>query len=232
MDAWLGDAVSHRNTLIHLNPDQFEPLWWRLQELGALHGRRIIGYWYWELDVFPAKWRPALERVDEIWVASAFVQQTMLRATDKPVILMPPAIDVHPAQPASRADFGLSEDAFLFLFSFDFSSCAERKNPQAVLRAFRSAFAPADPRVGLGMAQSMALGKPVIGTGYSGNLEFMNPDNSCLVDYRLVPVRPGQYGDYEPDWQRAEPDEAHATARMRRLVQEPEYGARIAGPAP
>ena len=28
---------------------------------------------------------------------------------------------------------------------------------------------------GLGMAQSMYLGKPVIATGYSGNMDFMKP---------------------------------------------------------
>ena len=42
--------------------------------------------------------------------------------------------------------------------------------------------------LGLGMAECMALGKPVIATGYSGNLEFMNHGNSCLVDFRMVPV--------------------------------------------
>jgi glycosyltransferase involved in cell wall biosynthesis len=42
---------------------------------------------------------------------------------------------------------------------------------------------------GLVPAQAMALGKPVIATAWSGNLEFMNKDNSALVSYSLVPVR-------------------------------------------
>ena len=33
---------------------------------------------------------------------------------------------------------------------------------------------------GLGLAESMYLGKPVIGTAHSGNLEFIDRDNSCL----------------------------------------------------
>ncbi len=33
------------------------------------------------------------------------------------------------------------------------------------------------------MAEAMALGKPVVATGYSGNLHFMTPENSYLVDY-------------------------------------------------
>ena len=36
---------------------------------------------------------------------------------------------------------------------------------------------------GLTMAEAMAIGKPVIGTGYSGNVDFMNPENSYLVEY-------------------------------------------------
>ncbi|WP_346983314.1 glycosyltransferase [Chryseobacterium sp. POE27] len=36
---------------------------------------------------------------------------------------------------------------------------------------------------GLTMAEAMAYGKIVIGTGYSGNLDFMNVNNSFLVQY-------------------------------------------------
>src|SRR5437773_750002 len=35
---------------------------------------------------------------------------------------------------------------------------------------------------GFTMAEAMLMGKPVIGTAYSGNLDFMTPDNSLLVD--------------------------------------------------
>ena len=35
------------------------------------------------------------------------------------------------------------------------------------------------------LAETMAIGKPVIATGYSGNLGFMTPDNSYLVDYTM-----------------------------------------------
>lgn len=36
---------------------------------------------------------------------------------------------------------------------------------------------------GLTLAEAMFLGKPTIATNYSGNLEFMNDNNSFLVDY-------------------------------------------------
>src|SRR5690606_18084136 len=41
---------------------------------------------------------------------------------------------------------------------------------------------------GLVPAQAMALGKPVIATGWSGNMEFMTPHNSAPVSYSLIPV--------------------------------------------
>ena len=36
------------------------------------------------------------------------------------------------------------------------------------------------------MLESMSLGKPVIGTAYSGNMDFMTPENSFLLPYRLA----------------------------------------------
>ena len=41
---------------------------------------------------------------------------------------------------------------------------------------------------GLGLAQAMAYGKPVIATGYSGNMEFMNSSNSFPIPYTMGSV--------------------------------------------
>ncbi|MQT13974.1 glycosyltransferase family 4 protein [Rhizobiales bacterium Sp-1] len=73
--------------------------------------------------------------------------------------------------------------------------------------------------LGLTMAEAMLLGKPVIATGYSGNMEFMTPDNSLLVDYRLVTLGE-EIPPYEADYQWAEPSEDHAAALMRRLFED------------
>ncbi len=73
---------------------------------------------------------------------------------------------------------------------------------------------------GLGLAECMAQGKPVIGTGWSGNMEFMDQDNSALVGYTLVPVQDGEYAHHEGQrWAAA--DIADAARWMQRLADEP-----------
>jgi glycosyltransferase involved in cell wall biosynthesis len=81
---------------------------------------------------------------------------------------------------------------------------------------------------GLGLAESMYLGKPVIATAYSGNLEFMDRDNSCLVDYELVPVRKGEYLFDDDRFRWADPDIDQAAHWMRRLVDDVAFRTRIA----
>lgn len=74
--------------------------------------------------------------------------------------------------------------------------------------------------LGLGMAESMLLGRPVIATGWSGNLDFTTPDTACLVDTKLVPVGKDEYQDWEGQlW--AEPNLDHAADHMQRLAADP-----------
>jgi glycosyltransferase involved in cell wall biosynthesis len=66
------------------------------------------------------------------------------------------------------------------------------------------------------MAEAMLLGKPVIATRYSGNVDFMDDRNSLLVDYDLVRIgRPVPPYDEAALW--ANPSIAHAATLMRRL---------------
>lgn len=84
--------------------------------------------------------------------------------------------------------------------------------------------------LGLGMAESMYLGKPVIATDYSGNTEFMNAANACMVPYDLIPVEKGEYPHHEGQvW--AAPNIDAAVLWMQRLVQEPGLAVGIGGRA-
>jgi len=77
---------------------------------------------------------------------------------------------------------------------------------------------------GITMAEAMFLGKPVIATGYSGNVDFMTSDNSYLVDYELAAIGPGA-DPYPPDAEWAEPDLDHAAALMREVYDDREGAA-------
>ncbi|MGH2852065.1 MAG: glycosyltransferase, partial [Solirubrobacteraceae bacterium] len=84
---------------------------------------------------------------------------------------------------------------------------------------------------GLGPAEAMSLAKPVIATGYSGNLDFMTTANSYLVQYTLSKVGPGCWPyPAEANW--AEVDLDHAARLMREVFEDPagagEVGARAA----
>ena len=66
---------------------------------------------------------------------------------------------------------------------------------------------------GLTMAEAMYYGKPVIATGYSSNIEFMNVGNSFLVNYDIVKVTQDS-GSYKKGNIWADPDVEHAAALM------------------
>ncbi len=79
---------------------------------------------------------------------------------------------------------------------------------------------------GLTMAESMALGKPVIGTAYSGNMDFMNPGNSLLVPYKPASVPDGCH-PYEPGAIWADPDTDEAAKLMAQVRNDPELRERL-----
>jgi glycosyltransferase involved in cell wall biosynthesis len=69
-------------------------------------------------------------------------------------------------------------------------------------------------------AQAMAIGKPVIATRYSGNLDYMRDDNAFLVDAELRAIGP-EGAPYPAEGVWAEPDVEQAAALMRRVVEDP-----------
>ena len=71
---------------------------------------------------------------------------------------------------------------------------------------------------GLVPAEAMLLGVPVIATGWSGNLDFMDSESAMLIDFSLVPARDPR-GIYDvPGGMWAEPDHAQAVAALQRLA--------------
>jgi glycosyltransferase involved in cell wall biosynthesis len=279
-----GDRIN----IYHLNADELDFAQTSLKHKLPDGAYNII-YPFWELSNYPQPWQEKLDLFDEIWAPSVFIQQMLEKTFAKPIYHMPLPVQVEMTSFLGRQHFGLPEGSYLFLFSFDFRSYLDRKNPDALLNVFemvRKALPGADIRIvikvhgtdvsaktksdyknfvenirqsgfrnqiilidqvyndneiknlirccdcfvslhrsegfGLGMAEAMYLGKPVIATGYSGNLDFMTKDNSCLVDYELIPVKKGQYPFAEGQvW--ADPDVEQAYF-MRKLLDDRDYG--------
>jgi glycosyltransferase involved in cell wall biosynthesis len=248
--------------------------------LEFFRNRHSIGIWWWEVSRFPAQFHSAFDLLNEVWVGSEFVREAIAAETEKPVFRLPIGIELPGrVDPLPRQRVGIPE-GFMFLFSFDFDSRFERKNPLAIVDAFRRAFEPGEGPVlllksingdrnlrdleqlracaggrddivvfdgylsseeseslmaacdcyvslhrsegfGLTMAEAMAHGKPVIATGYSGNVDFMTEDTSRLVPYRLVEIPTG-VDPYPPGGEWADPDVDAAVAYMRELYEDPD----------
>jgi GT2 family glycosyltransferase/glycosyltransferase involved in cell wall biosynthesis len=70
--------------------------------------------------------------------------------------------------------------------------------------------------LGLTMAEAMLMGKPVIATNFSGNVDFMDESNSLPVNYKLVQLGKA-IPPYDAHLEWAEPSEEHAAQLMRRV---------------
>ena len=139
-----GTARPFHANLLLITPDQL-PLF--VDDVGAdfLAGHHNIGLWYWESDVLTPQQESAFAFVDEVWAATTYLRDVFARAGRVPVSLVPsPLVFDDPAVgPSDRSRLGL-DDRFTFLFSFDFLSVVERKNPLGLLEAYQRAFGPDD----------------------------------------------------------------------------------------
>ena len=79
---------------------------------------------------------------------------------------------------------------------------------------------------GLTLTEAMNMGKPVIATGYSGNMDFMTPSNSFPVKYRLVEIEKN-HGPYMKGCEWAEPDLDHAAELMRHVYVHRDQAAEV-----
>ena len=108
-----------------------------------------IGWWPWELGTWPKSWGQVFDLVDEVWSGSSFSLETYQKHTLKPCFLMPLAASVERGKTYARKHFGLPKTPFLFLYVFDFNSSLSRKNPHALVEAFKLSFTASDRSVGL-----------------------------------------------------------------------------------
>jgi len=135
----LQDSNPFGVNVIHLDPPA-------ARDIDHHHGTEFraekynIGYFAWELPEYPDSWMPSLDFFDEIWCPSDFVRESIAPKAPFPVLTMPHSISFErPAgdRDALRARLGVPGEPFLFLTLFDLNSYTARKNPRAVVDAFR-----------------------------------------------------------------------------------------------
>ncbi len=107
---------------------------------GFRAGKYNIAYFAWELPEFPDTWVPSFDYFDEVWCPSDFTSAAIAMKSPLPVITMPHSMIVTPPAGTTaelRDKLRLPRDPFLFLTLFDLNSYSARKNPRAVIEAFR-----------------------------------------------------------------------------------------------
>ena len=84
--------------------------------------------------------------------------------------------------------------------------------------------------LGLTMMEAMSLGVPVVATAYSGNLDFMNADNSILIPYSMIPMeaRHHAYASLHGRVRWADPDLEAAASALRDLADDAGLRGRLA----
>lgn len=282
------ESTTRKLNIYHINGDEVNQALATLAYSSAPSVSYNVIYPAWELANYPKVWARELERFDEVWAPSHFIKKGISAVVQRPVIHMPLACEVFLSNFQGRRVFGIPENAFVYLFFFDLRSYSSRKNPEAVLAAFRrllkcrpyakcvlvlkvsgAEIAPdtyeklrkevmdLHDRVifiaktltdneaknlircsdcfvslhrsegfGRGLAEAMYLGKPVIATGYSGNMDFTSSDTTMLVDYTLIPVERNKY----PHWAGqfwAEPDLDQAVQHMAKVYDDPYYARKL-----
>ena len=136
-------------SIICLTPEEFMRYFLN-DTSNALNDSYIIGYWPWELPRWPRNWDLANELVNEIWVSSKFIYDSVKQTTKKPVRLMPLCVDefkgLKPLSDDERSNvrkkYKLKNENIIFVFCFDLNSHLERKNPWGAIDAFLKAFPP------------------------------------------------------------------------------------------
>ena len=133
--------------IYHLNCDEIPTLVSRYSTHSRPNSYRI-GFALWESSVMPEQHRGGAVLMDELWVPTTYLQDVYRNAGFGNVHVVGKGIDLGPVEHVERSVYGIHEDDFIFVTSFDLDSWVERKNPAAVVEAFSRAFVN-DPNVRL-----------------------------------------------------------------------------------
>ena len=264
---------------------------------------KIMGYkknsfnyqvFWWEYDSGLEDIQDCFNLVDNVIIYTDFIKHTLKahgfknKITKMLLPYVPPANSLIKPQAIVRAKLGIPINRYIFMFSFDYHSSFDRKNPIGVINAFKNVVSVCPGSflvikttnaeryplnraslqqyiqrnnlndsvkvidnyfskneyyelinsidcfvslhrgegLGLNLLDAMSLRKPVVATGFGGNIEFMNKQNSFIVDFTLSKSN-DRCKNYKNVKRWAEPSIEHATEIMRDLVNNPDKGVEI-----
>lgn len=172
--------------IYHLNCDEIPTLVSRYSSHSRPNSYRI-GFALWESSVMPEQHRGGAVLMDELWVPTTYLQEVYRNAGFDNVHVVGKGIDLGPVEPVDRSLYGMHEDDFVFVTSFDLDSWVERKNPAAVVEAFSRAFTN-DPNVRLVVKTTGIFAHPGDRTGQIAKvLAAADADSRILLINERMP---------------------------------------------
>jgi glycosyltransferase involved in cell wall biosynthesis len=133
--------------IIHVNPDAWRGLMDHPEYALIESARRRIGLFVWELSTLPSHWIRGLNEMDAIIAPSEYCADMFRRYVNVPVFVVPHPVSV-PADNSDTCSEGIRlplrekhripMEKRLILYIFDGSSFIARKNPVALIKAFRA----------------------------------------------------------------------------------------------
>lgn len=130
------NQIDYKVKILHTTPDQYQ----KYVEPGKYH----IGHFFWETSRVPQQFVEGLQLMDEIWTGSEYNKQAIERSgVNRPVFVFPQATET--GRPVEQPYRIPNFQGFLFYSVFEWT---DRKNPEALLRAFWEEF-QGNEKVGL-----------------------------------------------------------------------------------
>jgi len=137
-----GRLVGPAHVIININAPYLPYALWLLGRR-FLRDKHLTGYWAWELPNVPPSWSRGYRCVHDIAVPSRFVASAVAaRSAGRPVMVAPHPVALDPPPPAVRRQGAPYSPAqpFTVMSVLNVASGFERKNPLALITAFRQAF--------------------------------------------------------------------------------------------
>lgn len=127
----------HDVLIVHQNADAFDRILDSYGDIFNLSYKKKIAIWVWELENFQEQWLKYINMLDELWVPSNFVKNSIQKISNIKIHVVPHSIDIDCIEKTNyRLKYKIPQNAFLMGFFFDSSSYVERKNPLALIKAF------------------------------------------------------------------------------------------------